>query len=140
MSLVQWAQIDNLSRDKAAWKRACHEARAERDDALKNARDHDYWDDQSRAHYEAEKALRIAAMKELDKACGGADKNPLRRQAYKDPEAMRIPSGDRKGQITTMADHIYLSRFADYCKERKLVNKWNLIKGWKGLLREKLSY
>ena len=140
MSWAQWAQNDNLSRDKAALQKALREVMAERDAALKKAQDCDFWDDQSRAHHAAEKALRIAAMNELDKACGGADKNPLRKQAYTDPDAMRIPSGDRKGEVVTKADHIYLTKFADFCKQNELIEKWNFCKNWKEFLRERISY
>ena len=74
--------------------------------------------DQWIAHHAAQKAQSQYLMSELDKACGGAENNPARMHAYDDSDALRIPSGDRKGGVMTKADHFYISAFADKFKER----------------------
>ena len=65
------------------------------------ALDLDYECDQWVAHHGAMKSQSQYLMSELDKACGGAENNPARMHAYDDSDALRIPSGDRKGGVMT---------------------------------------
>jgi len=101
--------------------------------------DRDFWLDQWIAHHGALKAQNQYLMKLLDEAHGGAENNPARKQAYKDTEEFRIPSGNRKGQVVNMADHVYLSAFADKFKTRFAKN-WKHVSGWKEFLHERISY
>ncbi len=134
-----WAQNDNMARDKRALWEKIHELRGYREVEQQRIVDLEFELAQFVAHLQAEKALSKLAMAELDKAHGGSDKNPLRKQAYGDPEAMRIPSGNRKGQVTTMADHIYLTEFARVFKE-KFASIYKHCKSWKDLLHVGISY
>ena len=88
-------------------------------------------------HYVAEKELRKAAMEELDKAYG-KDKNPLRQAAYDANTDFRIPSGDRKGQVATLADHIYLTKCSEVFKKH-YARVHTHIRNWKEFLHDYVS-
>jgi hypothetical protein len=108
-------------------------------DKLKREQAHlRYFGDRAWAHYASERALRVRAMLELDEASGGKDKNPLRQPAYKNPDEMRIPSGKRKGEVVTLADHIYLKRFAANFKKFYLTKWVDRCKSWKDFLHPEM--
>lgn len=126
MSWVQFAINHNLKTELEDCERALRDARAELKKARKKARDLDYWDDQARTHLAGERALRKRAMEELDKASGGPEHNPLRKQAYEDPDTLRIPSGEREGDVATLADHIFFEAFVDRYSRQNLKSKWKI--------------
>ncbi len=94
--------------------------------------------DQYRMHHAAEKTLRVEMMAELDKVYS-KDKNPFRKQAYDNADDMRIPSGDRKGQVVTMSDHIYLTKCSDIFKQH-FAKTYTHIQSWKQFLHKQISY
>lgn len=85
--------------------------------------------DKRQCDLDARSAREAYLMKLLDEAYG-ADKNPARQSAYGEDEDFRIPVGDRKGEVVTMADHTYLDAYAEswkanYAKKwRKYANTW----------------
>lgn len=101
--------------------------------------DSDFSIDIRTAHQEASDAKIEYLMNLLDEKCGGADKNPARQAAYTDEDAMRIPSGDREGEIVTRADHVYLAKFADVFKSR-FKSRWTHVASWKNFLHNRISY
>ena len=77
-------------------------------------------------------------MKLLDEAYG-SDKNPARQSAYGEDEDFRIPVGDRKGEIVTMADHMYLDAYAESWK-KNYAKKWRkYAKTWVEFLNPRIS-
>jgi hypothetical protein len=80
------------------------------------------------AHYQALEGERDFLLELLDKAYG-EDKNPARKQAYKDDVSDRIYAGKRKGERVTMRDHIYFARLAELVK-----SKFPQLGCWKKLL------
>jgi len=131
------AENGNMARDIHALNAKIRELRALRAEDAQEILDLNFTLDQLRAHHASEQALRISMMEELDRI-HGADKNPFRKQAYKDADAIRIPSGDRKGEVVTKADHIYVSKFAEMFK--KFVPKYQNTPNWKEFLHEQISY
>lgn len=129
MDWMIWGQNQKMQGNLAKYRVALREAREERNACMTKLYDTEFLKEQWRTHYSAEKALRIAAMEELDKACGGSENNPLRAQAYKDADSFRIPVGKRKGEVVTKADHIFLSKIREKFHERYL-GKWSNCKEW----------
>ena len=132
------AETNNLTGDIHVLNAKIRELRSLREEDAQTIADKILAVEQWSMHHAAEKKLRIALMEELDNVYG-KDKNPFRKQAYTDPEAMRIPSGDRKGEIVTKADHIYLSKCADVFKKH-FVGKFKVAKNWKEMLHDRISY
>ncbi len=132
------AQVGNLAGDIHILNAKIRELRAYREEDAQTIVDQAFAIEQWSMHHAAEKKLRIALMDELDSVYG-KDKNPFRKQAYTDPEAMRIPSGDQKGQVVTKADHIYLSKCADVFK-KNFAGKFKIAKNWKEMLHDRISY
>lgn len=77
-------------------------------------------------------------MKLLDEAYG-SDKNPARASAYGEGRDFRIPVGDRKGEVVTMADHMYLDAYAESWK-KNYAKKWRkYAKTWVEFLNPRIS-
>jgi hypothetical protein len=131
------AQTNNLAGDIHVLNAKIRELRALRVEDAQEIADLNFTVDQWRLHHASEKALRISMMEELDRI-HGSERNPFRKQAYKDPDIMRIPSGDRRGEVVTKADHIYISKFADAFK--KIASKYPHISNWKKFLHVNVSY
>jgi hypothetical protein len=142
MSWILWTQVQNLQHTIDEYKAALHTARQDRNRQRKKAEDNDYYYCQAMMHYHAEKKVRIQAMEEIDKLVG-SENNPLRAQAYDDPDVFRIPSGDRKGEALTKSDHIYLKEFRDVFAEKyssKFRKRYKKSYTWVDFLNKKLSY
>ena len=131
------AEANNLAGDIHVLNAKIRELRGYREKDAQEILELNFTVDQLRAHHASEHALRISMMEELDRI-HGADKNPFRKQAYKDADALRIPSGDRKGEVVTKADHIYISKFAEMFK--KFAPKYKVIPNWKKFLHDQISY
>lgn len=131
------AETNNLTRDIHVLNAKIRELRAYRKEEAQEIADLRFTIDQWRIHHACEKTLRMEMMVELDRI-HGPEKNPFRKQAYADPDAMRIPSGDRKGEVVTKADHIYVSKFAELFK--KLSSNYPHISNWKKFLHAGVDY
>ncbi|WP_170327264.1 hypothetical protein [Ruegeria arenilitoris] len=91
-------------------------------------------------HRLADEARTQYLMSLLDQICqDNGTNNPARLPAYKDPDTLRIPSGDRKGEAMTSADHAYLDAFVKNFVEH-FAKKWPYIENWKDFLHGKISY
>jgi len=91
-------------------------------------------------HRLADEARTQYLMSLLDQICQDKGlRNPARVPAYKDPDTLRIPSGDREGEVMTSADHAYLEAFAS-SYSNQYTDKWPTIKYWKNFLHGKISY
>lgn len=132
------AEVGNLRRDKAGLRNKLQKMRDLRGEDAQEIFDLECSIDIRAAHQEASDARVEYLMGLLDEAYG-ADKNPARMAAYADPDAMRIPSGERAGEVVTMSDHIYLSKFAEVFKA-KFASKWTFMKNWKEFLHDRISY
>lgn len=132
------AEVDNLCRDIHALNAKIREIREYRQNDAQRIVDLEYELDQFVAHLKSEKARTAYLMDLLDKAYG-ADKNPARQQAYADADAMRILSGDRKGEVVTKADHVYLSKFAEVFKG-SFASAYKHCKSWKDMLHSRITY
>ncbi|WP_050603983.1 hypothetical protein [Ruegeria sp. 6PALISEP08] len=100
----------------------------------------DFESDQWICHYVAQKAKADYLMDELDRICADQGReNPARVPAYKDPDTLRIPSGDREGEAMTSADHAYIDAFTKKFVER-FAQRWTHLKNWKDFLHAKVSY
>ncbi|WP_282153955.1 hypothetical protein [Ruegeria atlantica] len=132
------AEVGNLRRDKVGLRNKLQKMRDLRGEDAQEIFDLEYSIDIRAAHQEASDARVEYLMDLLDQAYG-ADKNPARIPAYKNPDDMRIPSGDREGEVVTMSDHIYLSKFAEVFSTQ-FASKWKHAKSWKDFLHDKISY
>lgn len=110
-----------LKRNGAEAQAIINEVAAERDEAL---RDVDVW----RSHYVGEKARADYLMELLDEKCGGAEFNPAREVAS---DSIRIPRGEREGQLIQKHDRIYLTAMKNYIAE-----KVAYVGNWKSLISE----
>lgn len=128
MSWVMFAHNHNLQKDLRAFEVALHEARAERDAALRKLTTAEYHKENWKTHFNAKDEVLKKAMAIIDENLG-AENNPLRQQAYKDPDAFRMPKGPRVGQVVTKADHIFLTAIRDRFNER-YAHKWKFCKDW----------
>ena len=131
------AEANNLAGDIHVLNAKIRELRGYREVDAQEIADLNFTIDQWRIHQACEKTLRMEMMNELDRI-HGVENNPFRKQAYKDADAMRIPSGDRKGEVVTKADHIYVSKFADAFK--KISSKYPHVSNWKRFLHANVSY
>lgn len=94
--------------------------------------------DKRQCDLDARMAREAYLMKLLDEAYG-QDKNPARQSAYGEDEDFRIPVGDRKGEVVTMADHMYLDAYAESWKAN-YAKKWRAhYKGWVEFLHKRIS-
>jgi len=93
--------------------------------------------DKRDAHLEASEARTEYLMALLDEAYGAED-NPARQIPHPDQD-FRIPTGDRKGQVVTKADEVYLMHFKGVF-EQKFASKWSHVKGWVKFLHERISF
>ncbi len=95
--------------------------------------------DTRKAHQDASNAQVDFLVGLLDEAYG-AENNPARKAAYEDPDALRVPSGSRQGEIVTLKDHAYLTGFIKSYKAN-YAKKWNrFIENWKDFLHERIDY
>lgn len=131
------AENGNMARDIHALNAKIRELRGYREVDAQEIADLKLAIDQWRIHHACEKTLRMEMMNELDRI-HGVGNNPFRKQAYKDADAMRVPSGDRKGEVVTKADHIYVAKFADLFKT--LSSKYPQVSNWKKFLHAKVNY
>jgi hypothetical protein len=87
---------------------------------------------------EARVAREEYLMSLLDDAYG-QDKNPARQPAYPDDAGYKIPVGNRKGQVVTKADHIYVMKYIDFF-EKQFEKKWEEnVENWIEFLHPKIS-
>ncbi|WP_170398636.1 hypothetical protein [Ruegeria arenilitoris] len=94
--------------------------------------------DQRQCDLEARMAREDFLMSLLDEVYG-KNENPARQSAYTVDEDFRIPIGDRKGEVVTQADHVYLAKYAVVFNE-KFASKWKeYAKNWGEFLHEKIS-
>ncbi|WP_170324834.1 hypothetical protein [Ruegeria arenilitoris] len=110
----------------------------ERNELQEELEDYDCSIDKRKCDLEARIAREDFLMSLLDEAYG-KDENPARQSAYADDVDFRIPIGDRKGEIVTQADHVYLTKYAEEFNE-KFASKWKeYAKNWVEFLHEKIS-
>lgn len=93
--------------------------------------------DRRDAHLEATQARSEYLLALLDEAYG-AESNPARQIAHPDQD-LRIPTGDRKDEVVTKADEVYLTCFKK-AFEQRFANKWPHLNSWIKFLHEKISY
>ncbi len=94
--------------------------------------------DQVKAHNEAEAARSAHLMALLDEAYG-AENNPARQIAHPDQD-FRIPSGDRKGEVVTKADEVYLNRFAEAFKTKHAKTWGDSFKSWVKFIHPRITF
>jgi hypothetical protein len=91
-----------------------------------------------KTHNAAESARNAYLMTLLDEV-HGKENNPARQVAFPDMDC-RIPSGDRKGDVVTKADEVYLGKFRDFYTE-EYESMWKKhVKKWMDFFHPRITY